>query len=105
MSVIYPGSSINIHPGSSLNFDGADLQRSEEEEIHQEDIKQQQEVQCQCNFQLCTLFFLLLIVCLLTYACACLLPTDLCVLPHSSPQVLLMSATSLLAMHSCLVLI
>ena len=33
-----------IHPGTSINFDGTDLQRSEEEEIHQEDIKQQQEV-------------------------------------------------------------
>nr|CAB3229918.1 centrosomal protein of 152 kDa-like [Phallusia mammillata] len=31
-----------IHPGSSLNFDGAHLQQSEEDEIQQEDIKQQQ---------------------------------------------------------------
>ncbi|CAK8682000.1 unnamed protein product [Clavelina lepadiformis] len=33
-----------IHPGSSINFDGADLQRSEEEEFQREDIKQQQEL-------------------------------------------------------------
>ncbi|XP_078482976.1 uncharacterized protein LOC100180703 [Ciona intestinalis] len=33
-----------IHPGSSINFDGADLQRSEEEEIQREDRKQQQEL-------------------------------------------------------------
>lgn len=33
-----------IHPGTSINFDGTDLQRSEEDEIQQEDIKQQQEV-------------------------------------------------------------
>uniref|UniRef100_H2YGR0 Uncharacterized protein n=1 Tax=Ciona savignyi TaxID=51511 RepID=H2YGR0_CIOSA len=33
-----------ILPGSSINFDGADLQRSEEEEIQREDRKQQQEL-------------------------------------------------------------
>jgi len=33
-----------IHPGASINFDGTDLQGSEEEEIQQEDIKQQREV-------------------------------------------------------------
>ena len=33
-----------IHPGASINFDGTDLQRTEEEEIQQEDRKQQQEV-------------------------------------------------------------
>ena len=37
-----------IHPGASINFDGTDLQRSEEEEIQQEDIKQQREVGFVC---------------------------------------------------------
>lgn len=47
-----------IHPGSSLNFDGAHLQQDEEEEIQQEDRKQQQAVimlVCSC-LDFCTIF-------------------------------------------------